>query len=137
MKYVIALAMALVLNAGANLLMKIGMKHVQAHGGLFKAGAVSAVQTIFTSGTLMLGLACFALNAVFYMYALQSTALKISIAYPLMVGGGYALIALVAHVHPALAETLTWGQKLGVALVLIGILLIALQSGPSDAVATR
>ena len=61
------------------------------------------------------------------MYALQSKALKISLAYPIMVGGGFALIAVVAYVHPALAERLTWGQMAGVALVLIGIVLIASQ----------
>jgi len=131
MKYVSALIIALVLNAAANLLMKIGMKQVHSAGGLFKDGPAAAVGSILRSGFLMIGLTCFALNAVCYMYALQSPALKISVAYPLMVGGGYALIALVAHFHPALAESLTTGQKVGVAFVLIGILLIANQTQTS------
>ena len=71
---------------------------------------------------------CFALNAVCYMYALQSPALKISLAYPIMVGGGFALIALVARFHPALKESLTMGQYVGVALVLAGVIVIAYQS---------
>jgi multidrug transporter EmrE-like cation transporter len=132
MKYVLSLTIALVLNATANLLMKGGMKSVAASGGVLRDGLFAGVTTVLSSSTLMIGLACFALNAVFYMYALQSKALQISIAYPIMVGGGYALIAIVARLHPALAERLTWGQALGVALVLIGIILIAVQT-PSTA----
>ncbi len=127
MKYMLALTVALVLNATANLLMKTGMKSVAESGGVLRDGVASAVTTVITSIPLMIGLACFALNAAFYMYALQSKALKISIAYQIMVGGGFALIAVVARVHPALAERLTWGQMAGVALVLIGIVLIASQ----------
>ena len=127
MKYALALATALVLNATANLLMKAGMKSVEASGGILKDGLIQAFKTVLTSVTLMIGLSCFALNAAFYMYALQSKALKISLAYPIMVGGGFALIAVVARVHPALSEHLNWGQWLGVAFVLLGIVLIATQ----------
>ena len=132
MKYVIALGVALVLNAGANLLMKVGMKTVHESGGILKDGAASAVWTIATSAPLVVGLTCFALNAVLYMYALQSPALNISLAYPVMVGGGYAVIALVARFHPALRESLTMGQHVGVALVLVGVILIASQSEPAQ-----
>ena len=125
MEYVLALIAALVLNATANLLMKVGMKSVAASGGVLKDGVLAAVRTVSTSGPLVIGLTCFALNAAFYMYALQSKALKISIAYPIMVGGGYVLIAVAARMHPALSERLTWVQALGVGLVLVGICLIA------------
>ena len=108
MKYLVALLVALTLNATANLLMKIGMQSAQASGGILKTGVVAAVKTVVTSLPLVVGLVCFALNAAFYMYALQSKALKISVAYPIMVGGGYALITVVAYLHPALAERLTW-----------------------------
>ena len=128
MRYVLVLFVALVLNACANLLMKVGMKPVAASGGLFKDGAAPALKTVLTSLPLIVGLICFALNAVFYMYALQSKSLKISLAYPIMVGGGFALIALVARFHPSLAERLTWGQIVGIAFVLIGVVLIAAQS---------
>jgi small multidrug resistance pump len=130
MRYVLALLVALVLNACANLLMKVGMKTVEASGGLFKDGVGLALKTVFTSGPLLVGLTCFALNAGFYLYALQSKSLKISIAYPIMVGGGFAMIALIARLHPALAERLTLGQVFGVGLVLVGIVLIAAQQEP-------
>ena len=133
MKYIIALTIALLLNATANLLMKIGMKTVAASGGVLRDGMTAAVKTVVTSTPLAIGLGCFVLNAVFYMYALQSKALKINIAYPIMVGGGYALIAVVARVHPSLGEKLTWGQGIGVALVLLGIILIAAQADTAGA----
>ena len=128
MRYVLALFVALLLNACANLLMKVGMKSVESTGGLFKDGAVPAIKTVLTSAPLLVGLTCFALNAGFYMYALQSKSLKISLAYPIMVGGGFALIAVMARFHPSLTERLTWGQLAGVGLVFAGIILIAAQS---------
>jgi len=131
MKYAIALFLALVLNAGANLLMKVGAKAAAEGGGLLAGGPVGMVRTILQSPALVVGLLCFALNAVFYMYALQSKSLKISVAYPIMVGGGYALIAIGARLHPALAERLQWGQIIGVVLILTGIVLVAAQMGES------
>jgi len=128
MRYVVALIVALVFNAGANVLMKIGMKTVQTSGGLMKEGPVGAVRAIVASTTLLTGLILFVLNAAFYMYALQSKSLKISLAYPIMVGGGFALIAVFARFHPALAERLTTGQIVGVGCVLLGIVLIASQT---------
>ena len=134
MKYFVALFIALVLNATANLLMKVGMKSVEGSGGILRSGAVGAIKIVVTSWPLLIGLTCFALNAGFYMYALQSKTLKISLAYPIMVGGGFALIALAARLHPALAERLTAGQLAGIALVLVGIVLIASQMDAAEAV---
>ena len=131
MSYGIALVAALLLNAVANLLMKIGMQTVAASGGVMKDGVAGAVKTIVTSAPLVLGLVCFGLNAALYMYALQSKALKISIAYPIMVGGGFAMIAVTAYFHPALRERLAWDQWLGVALVMAGIGLIVMRMDPS------
>lgn len=122
-----ALLAALVLNAAANVLMKVGMTRVQGDGGLLRAGALGAVRAILTSPILLFGLTCFACNALFYMFALQSKTLKISLAYPLMVGGGYAIIAVVGYTW--LGERLNLPQTIGVALVLSGVLLIATQTG--------
>ena len=123
MKYVFALAVALILNACANLLMKVGMTEVDDSGGLLKDGALGAVRTVLLSPVLITGLVCFALNAAFYMFALQSQTLKISLAYPVMVGGGHAIIATVAYF--LLNERMTLGQWGGVILILAGVLLIA------------
>ncbi len=121
----IALIVAMVLNAVANLLLKVGMNKVAAGGGLFSGGAFGAVKTVLTSPFLLVGLTCFALNACFYMFALQSKSLHISLAYPVMVGGGFAIISVVGYL--AMGEHLTTPQKIGVALVLGGAMLIATQ----------
>lgn len=126
MKYVIALCAALVLNAAANLMMKVGSARVAESGGFFRDGAAGAVQRLLTSPILLAGIICFALNAFLYMFALQSRTLKISLAYPVMVGGGYAIIAVAAYALPMLRERLTAGQWLGVGLVLAGVITIAL-----------
>ncbi len=126
MKYLIALAVALLLNASANLMMKAGMIRVQEGGGLLAGGLPAAVRTVLTSPVLMVGLVCFALNAACYMFALQSQALKISLAYPVMVGGGYAIIATIAYFW--LDERMTVGQWVGVVLILAGVLTIAVRT---------
>lgn len=133
MKYIVSLVTALLLNAAANLMMKIGMKSVADSGGLLSSGPLRAIGTILQSPILLTGLICFGLNAAFYMYALQSRALKISVAYPIMVGGGFAVIALVARFHPALHERLTAAQLGGIILVFAGILLIASHSDLTSA----
>lgn len=127
MKHVVALLLALVLNAAANLLMKVGTQPIQQAGGLLRDGVLSGVRQILSSTTLMAGLICFGLNAGFYMYALQSRTLKISLAYPIMTGGGFALIAVAARFHPALQERLNGMQLVGIALIFAGILLVTTQ----------
>ena len=122
-----ALTIALVLNAAANLLMKAGMTKIQDSGGLMRDGPVQAVINVLTNPTLIIGLTCFGLNAGFYMFALQSRTLKISVAYPLMVGGGYAIIATMGYLW--LGERLTPVQIGGVVLILIGVIVVASQTG--------
>ncbi len=128
MKFFVALTGALVMNAAANLLMKLGAKSTAASGGFGKDGFISAVGVIASNSALVIGLAFFVLNVFLYLYALQSPRLPISIAYPIMVGGGYVLIAVIARLHPSLQERLTGGQWLGVALVMLGIGMIALKA---------
>ena len=132
MIYVISLVVALVLNATANLLMKVGMKTVDEAGGLMRDGMLTAIQTVLTSTTLLVGLSCFALNVGFYMFALQSKVLKISVAYPIMVGGGFAMIAIIARFHPSLNERLTIVQMVGVGLIMIGVITVASSMGSAN-----
>ena len=128
----LALGLALLLNAAANLLMKTGMNKIHSQGGLLRDGPAGAVYSVLTSPVLVIGLTCFALNACFYMFALQSRALKISIAYPAMVGGGYAIIATVGYF--LLGERLNGAQLAGVALILVGVVLIAAQTDAGTSV---
>jgi multidrug transporter EmrE-like cation transporter len=130
MQYAVALVIALLMNATANLLMKAGMARVQEQGGLLRAGPLAGLRIILTSPPLLIGLTCFALNAVFYMFALQSKALKISLAYPIMVGGGYAMIATVAYF--VFRDRLTVPQWLGVSMILLGVCIVAGATQPQS-----
>jgi len=121
MRYVIALAAALVLNAAANLMMKFGVRRFGPLGIDLKEGMFPAVSGVLSNGVLLGGLLLFAANVVLYTYALHR--IKISAAYPVMVGGGFAIIAVVAW--KVLDEHLSASQWAGVGLVLAGIYLIA------------
>jgi multidrug transporter EmrE-like cation transporter len=119
--YFLALVVALLLNATANLLMKFGMVRIERAGGLLRHGLLGGVLQILGSPLLLLGMVCFALNLGAYMFALQK--LPISVAYPVMVTVGFAIIVIVAGL--ALGERLDPVQWLGVAAILLGVWLVA------------
>lgn len=121
----IALIVAMCLNALANLLVKIGAQKMEASGGMLGGGAAEGLKRFVTNPTILLGLIFFGTNVVLYIYALQGRTLKITVAYPIMVGGGFAIIAVAARFHPVLAERLSIGQWLGVVLVMVGIFMLA------------
>jgi multidrug transporter EmrE-like cation transporter len=122
MKYAIALFVALSLNAAANLMMKAGAGRLNGPKGLLDEGVVHAIRSHWI---LIVGLACFAANAFCYIYALRPDFMKISFAYPIMVGGGYLIIALVAWKF--LGEHMSAIQWVGVAMILVGACLVATQ----------
>jgi multidrug transporter EmrE-like cation transporter len=127
-KYVIALVVALSLNAAANLMMKFGMRGIDtdlAGSGLMDAGLMGLVRLLLRNWILLLGLGCFALNVVFYSYSLQK--LPISVAYPIMVTTGFVIIVVVAG--QLLAERLTALQWIGVCAILLGVVCVARDAG--------
>ena|SRR5687768_7806239 len=121
MKYGIALFMALTLNAAANLMMKFGVERLKASGVSMQQGFIPLGAAIISNWVLMLGLCCFASNVVLYTFALK--AFPISVAYPIMVSGGFAIISIVAWMY--LGETLSYAQWTGMALILVGVWLVA------------
>lgn len=127
-KYAIALVVALLLNAAANLMIKFGMRGLDvelAGAGLLDNGVLGLLKLVLRHWILLLGLLCFALNVVFYAYALQK--LPISAAYPIMVTCGFAIIVTVAGW--LLHERLTLWQWVGVGAILVGVLLVARDAG--------
>lgn len=121
MRYVFALAAALLLNAAANLMIKFGMQDVSQSGGWLRSGLVPAAASVLRRPILLLGMVCFAANLFCYMYALQR--LPISLAYPIMVTLGFSLIVIVAGLY--LHERLTPVQWVGVGLIFVGVWLVA------------
>ncbi|MEN8175367.1 MAG: SMR family transporter [Pseudomonadota bacterium] len=108
------LAIALTLNAAANILLKIGASHF---GGLDEPGLIGRVLANYP---LMGGLALFALNVVFYAAALVK--LDLSIAYPVMTAGGIVIVVTVSALF--LSETLSSAQLLGLGFMVVGIVLV-------------
>lgn len=127
-KYAVALVIALSLNAAANLMMKFGMRDIDlelAGGSAMSGGVMGLVRLLLRNWILLLGLACFALNVVFYSFSLQK--LPVSVAYPIMVASGFGIIAIVAS--RMLGERLSSAQWMGVAAILIGVVLVAKDAG--------
>ncbi len=123
-RYAVALVIALLLNASANLMIKFGMHAINAElagQSILAGGPVGVIKLVLRHWILLAGLGCFALNVVFYSFALQK--LQISVAYPIMVTVGFAIIAAVAGWK--LGETLTATQWVGVGAILLGVTLVA------------
>ena len=131
MKYMIALMLALTLNAMANVMMRVGSQRLD-KGGVSLANGLQPLISAFASNwVLIVGLCCFALNVLFYIYALSAPHMKISMAYPIMVGGGFIIIAIVGKFW--LAETLSVGQWAGVVAIMLGVWLVAREMVPNAA----
>ncbi|MCK4303068.1 MAG: cation transporter [Candidatus Eisenbacteria sp.] len=110
------LIIALLLNAAANLLLKYSA--IREGGAQPEAlhGIAGIVHTYLTVPFLA-GLACFALNVLIYTQALKK--LPISVAYPLMVCGGYLIILLVSWF--LFQERLPLMRYVGAGLMLTGL----------------
>ncbi len=112
------LIIALLLNASANILMKVGATKM----GSFKSLSFSQITLkLVTNYFLILGLIFFALNVIFYFLSL--TKINLSAAYPIMTSGGFLIISLVSILY--LRESLTSLQIIGIILIAIGITFIA------------
>jgi multidrug transporter EmrE-like cation transporter len=128
MKYVVALIVALSLNAAANLMIKFGMRAIdlELSGTSALAGGLSGlVRLLLRHWVLLAGLGCFALNVIFYAFSLQK--LPISVAYPIMVASGFGIIVSVAGMM--LGERLSGVQWIGVIAILFGVVLVAKDAG--------
>lgn len=106
---------ALVFNACANILMKVGASRF---AGLRNTGVSAAV---LHNWPLLLGIFLFALNVV--LYALALSRIPLSIGYPIMAVGGLAIITTVSALY--LGETITLVQLTGLLLLAGGIVLVA------------
>jgi multidrug transporter EmrE-like cation transporter len=113
----ILLGTALVLNAAANILIKYSATRIVTprSAALLPSRLGAALQPAF-----LLGLMLFALNVFAYQAALRT--LRISVAYPVMVGGGFMLILLASTF--LFHEHLRAVQYAGIVLILAGILLV-------------
>jgi len=115
MKEYICLGVALILNAAANILVKMAaVRSSDSDDGV--AGAMA----VYLSPLFIGGLVCFCLNLLSYTLALQK--IPLVVAYPIMVGTGYVIMVIVSRY--CLNETLSWIQIAGAMLILAGLVLI-------------
>jgi len=115
----IPLIIALVLNAGANVLMKVGANSARTLGE--NASFWGRVANFLNFATIM-AIVLFAANVLAYRRALEN--LSVSVAYPIMVSTGMVLITLVAAT-PLLGERIAVKQIAGMVLVAMGVWLLA------------
>ena len=115
MDYVI-LGFAVILNATANILMKVGMVKLGKQQGLPTLALKAA-----TSPIIILGIFCFVGALALYMFILQR--MNLSIAYPIMTSLGYMIVILVSWLF--LKENLHAVQVLGFVMMIGGVWLVA------------
>jgi len=120
MRIWIPLAVALVLNAAANVLMKVGANTAET---LARDASVVAKARNFLNIATMAGILLFAANVIFYRMALSK--LNVSVAYPIMVSGGMVLVTLAAVFLPTLGEKVSLRQVVGMVIIAGGVWLVA------------
>ena len=112
------LVMALLLNAFANTLLKMGASQLR------DTADASLLLRLLGNPSLLLGLLLFVINVVCYVAALSQ--LKLSVAYPIMASGSLLVVVLSSAFW--LGEAVTLLQWSGIALLLIGIVLVTWRS---------
>lgn len=118
MKYYLILAIAIIANASANILIKIGMNRV---GGLEITSFADIWAKFFLNTTIWIGILCFILALVCYSYVLSY--IQLSVAYPIMTSVGFVLVILTSLLY--LGEKLSAFQFLGIFFIIIGVILVA------------
>lgn len=114
MGYVL-LGIALVLNATANVALKLGSTQFAAWHD------VGVVRAVLGNYALMAGVVLFACNVVFYALALSR--IPLSVGYPIMVGGALIIVVLISVLY--LRESVTLVQMLGLCLLVAGMVLVS------------
>ncbi len=117
MTYLI-LALAIILNAFANILIKIGMSKVQLPD---RCSILYLLSIMIKNGYVLTGIASFGLALISYSYVLNK--INLSIAYPLMTSIGYIIVVSFSILY--LSEKLVPLQILGLFLIIVGVWLVA------------
>lgn len=107
------------LNAGAQLLLKAGVQPLGAIGTA-PGTLLPGLATAFTRGPVLAGLACYVLSVAVWLIALSRV--DVSIAYP-MLSLGYVVNAIAAWW--LFGEAVGGARFAGIALILVGVLLVA------------
>jgi multidrug transporter EmrE-like cation transporter len=107
------------LNAGAQLLLKAGVKPLGAIGGA-PGTLLPALASAFTRGPVLAGLAGYVISVAVWLVALSRV--DVSMAYP-MLSLGYVVNAVAAWW--LFGEAVGAARFAGIALILLGVLVVA------------
>jgi multidrug transporter EmrE-like cation transporter len=119
--HIVFLVIALVFNALANILMKLAnLRGIADHNSTLS----DRITGVYFSWPFITGLFLFGLNLLCYTFALSK--MHLSVAYPIMVGAGFAIIGISSYF--LFNERLTPFQITGTFMILIGVTLLAYQS---------
>ena len=114
----IIFALAIIFNAGANILIKIGMNEAVLDTGfnIFRMILIMLKNIYVMSGVFSFGLAL-----VLYSYVLSRV--NLSIAYPLMTSLGFAIVVSFSVIF--FKESLQFLQIIGLILIVAGVWMVA------------
>ncbi len=118
---ILVLGCAIVFNAGANILLKLGMKNA---GNLGELGIGRMIIAALTNVWVWLGL--FSFGIAFVLYSIVLSKMKLSIAYPIMTSSGFVIVVIAAMF--LFQEDLTLIKLGGIALIAAGIWVISMAS---------
>ena len=109
---------AILANASANILIKLGM---QKGGQVDLNDLVGSVLRLATNYLFILGIICFVVTLFLYSYTLQK--INLNTAYPIMTSMGLAIVITFSALY--LKESLTFWQFLGILFIGGGVWLVA------------
>ncbi|MFZ5596412.1 MAG: DMT family transporter [Bacillota bacterium] len=115
MRTYIILSIAILLNAGANIMIKAAMKKspiILEQGAILQAFAQAIKNPHLIAGVALFGLALAA-------YSVVLSRINLSVAYPIMTGAGFLLVFLVSALY--FKENITAVHILGSTLILMGV----------------
>ena len=108
--------LSIILNALANILMKIGALKPKQAQGLWDVFSNMAMNPIILAGII-----CFALGLAAYNYVLIK--INLSVAYPINTSLGYIIVILASWLF--LKESISAVQMGGIGLIIAGVWMVA------------
>ena len=118
MRELAVLVIAIVFNAGANIMLKVGMKN---SGSIAEHGISGMVMRALSSVYVWAGLAAFGIAFVFYSVVLSR--MDLSKAYPIMTSAGFAIVVVASWLM--FQEVITWPKLVGIATIAVGIWIVS------------
>jgi multidrug transporter EmrE-like cation transporter len=108
------------LNSGAQLMLKAGAKTLQAMSLGSASSVLNAAMGAATQPWIVAGLCCYFISAGLWVIAL--TRVDVTVAYPLL-SMGYVIAAVLAW--QIFGEALTPGRIAGIAIILVGVVVLS------------